>query len=101
MAIEKDYHGVVLPVDDTKAFHNQMRSVSGMSQRLEVEVDGVLLKVRALHVYTHHKGGEFGTLVLDFLTKTKRKVAVKAKAKLKIAVKTTSWLAKAKTGKGK
>ena len=68
MAKKKEPEGVVIPVHDTKPLHNQLRSVAGMSQGLEVQIDGVPLKLRGLHIYSHKRGGEFGTLVLDFLT---------------------------------
>ncbi len=101
MAKKKEPEGVVIPVHDTKPLHNQLRSVAGMSQGLEVQVDGVPLKLRGLHIYSHKRGGEFGTLVLDFLT-----VKAKAKPKPTEMIRGPGWLSgrliknpKAKKGK--
>ena len=77
---KKEPKGIVIPVADTGALHNELRSRAGMRQVFEVRVDGEVVKMRGLRVYSRALPKPYGTFVLDWQTATKAKPSEKSKA---------------------
>lgn len=71
---KKEPEGVVIPVENTVALHTELRSRAGMKQVFEVRINGEVVKMRGLRVYSRPAPRPYGTLVLDWQT-----AAVKAK----------------------
>ena len=65
---KKEPTGVVIPVHDTTALHNELRSRAGMKQALEVRVDGKVMKMSGLRVDSFPTPRPYGTMVLDWQT---------------------------------